>query len=437
MIRTKIPNVVNVLIILIIISTGCTTTKKPIIENTQMPPKNQADHTPIPTFNSTVTADPTATAPEPTSLPTETPLPPAASFPDPTGYQWSLVVNGLTRPVDIVSAFDNTGLIYVVEQVGVIRILKDGKLLPEPFLDIRDRVGSRGNEQGLLGIAFHPQYYKNRLFYVDYTNLTGDTVIARFATIPDSTKADPLSESIILTIHQPFANHNGGNLIFGPDGYLWIGMGDGGSQGDPKNNGQSSQTLLAKLLRIDVDHGDPYSIPADNPYADGGGLPEIWAIGLRNPWRFSFDKLTGDLYIGDVGQDLWEEIDYLPYGFKSTPVNFGWSRREGTHPYMDPAGADTAGLTDPVFDYGSDKGCSVTGGFVYRGEKLPEFQGVYLFGDYCSGIIMGLIRKDASTWESKVLFNTPYKISSFGEDYNGDIYLLDLNGGVYRLEKKP
>jgi glucose/arabinose dehydrogenase len=213
-------------------------------------------------------------------------------------------------------------------------------------------------------------------------------------------------------------------------------MGDGGSQGDPNNNGQSSQTLLGKLLRIDVDHGSPYAIPADNPYAAGGGLPEIWAIGLRNPWRFSFDKLTGDMYIGDVGQDLWEEIDYLPSGFKSMPVNFGWSRREGTHPYKDAAGADTSGLTGPVFDYGRNLGCSVIGGFVYRGTNLPEFQGVYLFGDYCSGNIMGLIHKSGNTWESKVLFNSPYKISSFEEDQNGEIYLVDLNGGIYRLEKK-
>ena len=237
-------------------------------------------------------------------------------------------------------------------------------------------------------------------------NLNGDTVIARFSSPPGEKKVDPSSEFILIKIKQPFANHNGGNLIFGPDGYLWIGMGDGGGQGDPNNNGQSSQTLLGKLLRIDVNHGDPYSIPADNPYANGGGLPEIWAIGLRNPWRFSFDILTSDLYIGDVGQDKWEEIDFLPAGFKSTPVNFGWSMREGTHPYKDTNTVETTGLTDPVFDYGRDFGCSVTGGFVYRGEKLPEFQGVYIFGDYCSGNIWGLIHKGGNTWESRVLFST-------------------------------
>ena len=285
-------------------------------------------------------------------------------------------------------------------------------------------------------LLFTPSIPTNRYLYVDYTDLQGNTIIARYSSLPDGTKVDSASENIMLTIQQPFKNHNGGNLIFGPDGYLWIGMGDGGGQGDPNNNGQSSQTLLGKLLRIDVDHGEPYSIPADNPYANGGGLPEIWAIGLRNPWRFSFDRLTGDLYIGDVGQDSWEEIDFLSADFISTPVNFGWSKREGTHPYKDAGGDEMPGLTDPIFDYGSDTGCSVTGGFIYRGDKLPEFQGVYIFGDYCSGNIMGLIRKDGNTWESKMLFNTPYNISSFGEDQNGDIYLLDLNGGVYRLEKK-
>jgi glucose/arabinose dehydrogenase len=372
-------------------------------------------------------------------MPTETPKPPSAILPDPAGFQWQQVISGLRRPVDLAEPKDVPGNLFVVEQAGVIRIIQDGVVLPEPFLDIRDRVGSGGNEQGLLGIAFHPQFIKNGYFFVDYTDKQGNTVIARFLGVMEGNsylKADPISESILLRVEQPYANHNGGRLIFGPDGYLWIGLGDGGNQGDPNGNGQSSQTLLGKILRIDVDNGSPYVIPPDNPYANGGGLPEIWAIGLRNPWRFSFDRITGDLFIGDVGQNSWEEIDRLPSGFISAPVNFGWNRREGSHSYSDQANANTTGLTEPIFDYGHDSGCSVTGGFVYRGKDLPDFQGVYLFGDYCSGLIWGLVPNDANSWDTKILFSSGYNISSFAEDEKGEIYLLDLNGSIYRLQKK-
>jgi glucose/arabinose dehydrogenase len=224
-------------------------------------------------------------------------------------------------------------------------------------------------------------------------------------------------------------------LAFGPDGYLYIGLGDGGSAGDPQGNGQSLQTLLGKLLRIDVDQGDPYAIPADNPFASGGGKPEIWAYGLRNPWRFSFDAQTGDIYIGDVGQNQWEEVNFLEAGSPGG-VNFGWNFREGTHPYQ---GAPSEGLSlvDPVAEYEHSLGCSVTGGEVYRGMNLPGWEGVYLYGDYCSGNSWGLLRSADGTWQSQLLFTTGFTIASFGVDDDGEIYLLDLQqGDIYRLTKK-
>ncbi len=251
----------------------------------------------------------------------------------------------------------------VLEQPGRIRVIKSGALLATPFLDITDRVGSRGNEQGLLGIALHPNFKSNGYFYVNYTDLNGNTVIARFTVSSNPDQADQNSEKILLHVQQPYPNHNGGSMVFGPDGYLYMGLGDGGSEGDPLLIGQNLNTLLGKLLRIDVNHGDPYSIPADNPFAKGGGLPEIWVYGLRNPWRFSFDRATGDLYIGDVGQDLYEEIDYLPAGSPGG-ANFGWSYREGFHPYK---GTPPSGLklVDPVWEYShAEGGCAVTGGFV-------------------------------------------------------------------------
>ena len=444
MINNKLHNIFTISIIPVLILTAC---------NTTLPANNTVANEPnlvptemnLPTFTPMEPALPTTLpatqTPLPKALPqpTETPVLPAASLPDPAGYQWQLLISGLSRPVDLAGPQDFPGKLFVLEQAGVIRIIQDGVILPEPFLDIRDRVGSGGNEQGLLGIAFHPQFIKNGYFYVNYTDKQGNTVIARFsATLDDNPnlRADPASESILLQVDQPYANHNGGQLVFGPDGYLWIGLGDGGGQGDPNGNGQSSQSLLGKILRIDVDQGNPYAIPEDNPYANGGGLPEIWAIGLRNPWRFSFDRLTGDLFIGDVGQNSWEEIDYLPAGYVSTPVNFGWNRREGSHPYSDQANDDTTGLINPIFEYSHDSGCSVTGGFVYRGVDLPDLHGVYLFGDYCSGLVWGSVPKGQNSWDTRILFSTGYQIASFGEDQNGEIYLLDLNGNVYRLEKK-
>jgi len=257
-------------------------------------------------------------------------------------------------------------------------------------------------------------------------------VVSRFRLSSDPNYADAESEEILLQVDQPAANHNGGHLEFGPDGYLYIGLGDGGSQGDPSGNGQSLDTLLGKILRIDVNAAAPYGIPTDNPYVSVGGLGEIWATGLRNPWRFSFDILTGDLYIGDVGQYQWEEIDFLPGGYVG-PLNFGWNYFEGTHAYEGNPPSD-AKLTMPVAEYehGSSR-CSVTGGYVYRGAALPAWQGVYVYADYCSGEVFGLIQRADGAWETRLLYDTPYLVTSFGLDEAGELYLIDRSGGVYQL----
>lgn len=382
----------------------------------------------------TTGAQPAANVPQTGSaaIPTDT----AQTFPDPAAFSWAKIVDGLNRPLYLASPNDGTGRLFVLEQPGVIRVVDQSALLPEPFLDIRSRVGSQGNEQGLLGLAFHPDYGKNGYFYINYTNKNGDTVIARYSVSKDNpNQADPNSEKVLLTQDQPFPNHNGGSMVFGPDGYLYMGLGDGGSGGDPHGNGQSVNTLLGKLLRIDVNGGDPYGIPKDNPFANGGGKPEIWAYGLRNPWRFSFDRLTGDIYIADVGQNQWEEVDYLPAGSPGG-ANFGWNLREAAHPFKGtpPAGQN---LIDPINEYSHGNGCSVTGGYVYRGQALPEFRGIYIFADYCSGRIWGLMRGADGTWQSQQLYQNQMAISSFGEDTNGELYILDQNsGGVYRLQRK-
>jgi glucose/arabinose dehydrogenase len=357
---------------------------------------------------------------------------PVTDFPDPQQYQWTQVVTGLAAPVGIANAGDGSGRLFIIEQPGRIRILQGGSLLGTPFLDITDRVGANSSERGLLGLAFDPQYKQNGYFYVNYTDENGNTVIARFKVSGDANVADPGSEKKLLAVQQPFANHNGGSTVFGPDGYLYLGLGDGGSAGDPVGNAQSTNTLLGKILRIDVEHGDPYAIPPDNPFANGGGKPEIWAYGLRNPWRFSFDAASGDLYIGDVGQDTWEEIDYLPAG-SAGGTNFGWNQMEGLHPYK---GSDSASFTAPVANYShAEGGCSVTGGYVYRGQALPDWNGVYFYGDYCSGKVWGLL-KNGSAWKSAQLFDTGTSISSFGVDEDGEIYLAWYGGGIYKLEKK-
>jgi glucose/arabinose dehydrogenase len=409
--------------------------------------------TSIPTLNATITAlvgetsvfptlsksptipPPTTQPPIPTDTPTQIPeLLTPAPFPDPTEYEWHAFIIGLKKPVGLTNSNDGSGRLFILEQNGRVRLIKNGEIISEPFLDIRKRVGSNGSEQGLLGIAFHPQYANNGFFYINYTDLNGNTVIARYQVSENPDLADQTSERILLRAQQPYANHNGGNLIFGPDDLLYLGLGDGGSGGDPHGNAQSLDTLLGKILRIDVDHGDPYAIPADNPFITGEGLPEIWAYGLRNPWRFSFDRLTGDLFIGDVGQAKWEEIDFLPVNSPGG-TNFGWNYREGFHPFQGTPPANLK-LTDPVVEYDHSQGCAVTGGLIYRGSNLPAWQGIYLYGDYCSGNVWGLRQAPDGSWQNVLLFQTTANITSFGADQNGEIYLLDQKGTIYQLAKK-
>ena len=399
------------------------------------PPLNIATPTVLPPPSLSVLSATPTIVPAP-SPPTPPPSPTTLfTFPDPLGYGWATVVSGLTLPVDVQNAGDGSGRLFIVEKRGRILILKDGQLMPEPFLDIVSEVGSDHTEQGLLGLAFHPDYARSGLFYVNYIDLNGNTVIARFHVSANGpNRADPASEMDLLQVHQPYINHNGGGLAFGPDGYLYIGLGDGGSEGDPLGTGQNLQTLLGKMMRIDIDHGEKYAIPPDNPFMKGGGLPEIWAYGLRNPWRFSFDRLTGDLYIADVGQDTWEEIDLVKSGMPGG-MNFGWNYNEGMHPYKGQPPANVS-FTRPVSEYSHADGCAVTGGYVYRGSALPEWQGVYFYGDYCSGNIWGLIHVGGNNQQVKILFTTGAKITAFGVDEAGEIYLADFGSGrILKLVK--
>jgi glucose/arabinose dehydrogenase len=355
--------------------------------------------------------------------------------PVPAGWpQISLlrVAGGFVQPVHVAHAGDGSGRIFVVEQAGRIRILDNGVALPSPFLDVSSRVLCCG-EQGLLSVAFPPGFASKKHFYVNYTRTPdGATVVARHRVlIGDANAADPASEEVVLTIPQPFANHNGGQLAFGPDGYLYIGMGDGGSGGDPLNNGQTPGTLLGKLLRIDVESGAvPYGIPPTNPFLGMAGYrEEIWALGLRNPWRFSFDRVMGDLYIADVGQGAVEEVDVQQAGSPGGQ-NYGWNIMEGGGCYNS-ATCNTAGLTLPIATYDHSQGCSITGGMVYRGSAFPGLQGIYFYGDFCNGRIWGL-RKNGAGWETAVLpvpGNPSMNIATFGEDEAGDVYVANYASG--------
>ncbi|HNY99625.1 MAG TPA: PQQ-dependent sugar dehydrogenase [Anaerolineaceae bacterium] len=421
------------LLILAGLLAACTRTPE-VTLNT--PPQGQVVLSPTPNGSMTnipqLSATPVVDIATPTWIPTEPTFANVSTFPDPSGYTWTVVANGLTKPVDLADAGD--GRIFLVEQGGIIQLLKDGLIQAVPFLDLRDRVGSGGSEQGLLGLALDPGFLENGRFYVNYTDREGTTAISRFLAAPQATSADPSSEVRLMTVPQPYANHNGGGLAFGRDGYLYIGLGDGGSGGDPRGNGQSLETWLGKLLRIDVSSQVTYAIPADNPFA-GSAYGEIWAYGLRNPWRFSFDRASGDLYVADVGQNKYEEVNYLHWSIGGG-VNFGWDYREASHPFegTPPAGVQ---FTDPVWEYGHDQGCSITGGYVYRG-SMPEWQGIYLAGDYCNGRVWGLLRNPDGSWQSRLLFDwVGGNISSFGQDAGGEVYLLLHNTGeVLRLEKK-
>jgi glucose/arabinose dehydrogenase len=341
------------------------------------------------------------------------------------------VAGGLEAPVFVANAGDGSGRLFVLEKPGTILALV-GDQPSQVFLDIRDRVGSTGSEQGLLGLAFHPQFAANGLLFAYYTGRNGDTVISRFQANAERTAADPASEVVLLTQEQPAANHNGGMLAFGPDGMLYAGLGDGGAAGDPWGNGQSLATVLGKIIRLDVDGGDPYAVPADNPFVGrDGARGEIWAYGLRNPWRFAFDRATGDLYIADVGQNQWEEVNVQP---ASGPggENYGWNIMEASNCFRSGT-CDQAGLVLPVAEYDHSQGCSVTGGYVYRGEAQPTLQGAYFYGDYCSGRIWALSQDTSGQWRASMLLDTDSQISSFGETEEGEVLVVDYGGTVYRL----
>jgi glucose/arabinose dehydrogenase len=361
------------------------------------------------------TSGPAAT-PEASAPPGATPpAPETIAPPDPACCRLETVVDGFARPVLVTHAGDDR--LFIVDQPGVISVLAPGGD-PQIFLDIQGVVGDRANEQGLLGLAFHPEYDSTGVFFVNYTDTNGDTVVARYSVSADPNRADPDSETRLFTVDQPYPNHNGGHLAFGPDGLLYIGMGDGGSAGDPLGRAQNPEVLLGKMLRLDVD--------------DPNAQPEIWAMGLRNPWRYSFDRETGDLFIGDVGQGDWEEIDYVAAPLPAAGPNFGWNILEGTHRYS--TFGDVAGLTGPVAEYAqSQGGCSVTGGYVYRGQALPALRGNYFFGDYCTGFVWSLTPIENDLWDREMFMRTGVQISSFGEDAAGELYVVDHGGSVLKL----
>jgi glucose/arabinose dehydrogenase len=367
-----------------------------------------------------------------TLVSTNPPITSTQELPDGEDFELVKIIEGLQKPLYLTHAGDGSGRIFVLEQDGVIRIVNERSIIQEiPFLDIRSKVRSRG-EQGLLGLAFHPDFSLNGHFYVHYSDKKGETVISRFSVTDDPDKADSNSEEIVLTHPQPYGNHNGGQIEFGPDGYLYIGLGDGGSRGDPKDNGQNPSTLLGAILRLDVDTVEPYSSPKGNPFVNSlDHRSEIWAFGLRNPWRFSFDRLTGDLYIADVGQDSWEEIDFQ-LANSSGGENYGWNQMEGNHCYVERCNPST--FVAPVAEYSHSDGCSVTGGYVYRGGANNNLKGVYMYGDYCSGSIWTLLKNDSDEWANRLFMKTKLKISSFGEDEAGEIYVVDHQGYVYWLK---
>lgn len=348
------------------------------------------------------------------------------------------VAGGLSQPVFLTHAPADSTRLFVVEKTGRIRIIRNGALLASPFLDLSDSVSS-GSEQGLLGMAFSPDYASSGRFYVSYTSPHGNqsggsSVIARYRVSPQPDLADPASGFTLLRVDQPYSNHNGGMIAFGPDGFLYFGLGDGGSGGDPNGTGQNRADLLGSMLRLDVSGAGAYTIPASNPYAGSTtDRRELWNFGLRNPWRFSFDRETGDLYIGDVGQNAHEEIDLQPAG-SGGGENYGWNLMEGLTCY-DSSRCNRSGLVLPLLDYGHGNGCSVTGGYVYRGSAIPALRGRYFYGDYCGGWIRSFRLQNgrAEDRQEHRSLETPGSLTSFGEDAAGELYVLTQNGNVYRL----
>jgi len=350
---------------------------------------------------------------------------------DPPRVSLQPLVRGLERPLWL--THDGGQRLFVVEQPGRVRLIRDGQLQPKPYLDITDRVLD-GGEQGLLCFVFHPDFANNGYCYVNYTRRrpARQTVVSRFHADPRADRVDAATERIILTIDQPYANHNGGQLLFGPDGMLYIGMGDGGAANDPQNRAQNLNELLGKILRIDVSVPSGYRVPGDNPFVGrAGARPEIWALGLRNPWRMSFDRQTGVLWAADVGQDSWEEIDIIVKG-----GNYGWRLFEGSHPFII-QGPVPDNLIMPIKQYSHRLGLSITGGYVYRGSRIPELVGWYVYGDYSSGRIWGLKYEDGKLLADEQLLHTRTQPASFGEDGAGELYLCDHNGAVYLLTGQP
>lgn len=343
-----------------------------------------------------------------------------------------LVATGLKSPTGIVAAFDQR--LFVLEQAGQVRIIDNAKKLSEkPFLDLSSEVLS-GGEMGLLGLAFHPAYQDNGYFYASYIDKDQNTVIARFTVSADANVADPASKKVIFTLKQPYANHNGGDIAFGPDGFLYIALGDGGSGGDPHNYGQNKDSYLGKILRIDSNNGDPYAVPSTNPFVNEPGVkPEIWAYGLRNPWRISFDKETGDLYIADVGQGKLEEINVQKADSKGGE-NYGWRCYEGTQAHKPEGCKPAEEYTAPIVEYNHDDGrCSVTGGYVYRGEQYPALSGKYFYGDFCNGQLF-YADTTGDTWTNVLAATTPYRISTFGQGIDGELYFADFtSGSIYHI----
>ena len=368
---------------------------------------------------------PEATAPLPTNAPPQLDrisisLEPFAQVPD--------------APVAIAAPDDGTGRLFVAARDGRVWVVgRDGNMVREPMVDLRSRIRS-GGEQGLLGIATHPTFATDPRVFVNYTNQDGDTVVASLALDPaNPDRMDPGSHTRLLFVDQPFSNHNGGGVLFGPDGYLYLSLGDGGGGGDPLDSGQDLQSLLGKILRIDVDaaSGDsPYAAPRDNPFAAGGGRPEIWHLGLRNPWRLSFDRANGDLWIGDVGQGTWEEVDVARRG-AGGGLNFGWNVMEGAHCFGGDCSTD--GLTLPISEYGRELGCTVIGGYVYRGARFPFLVGAYLFLDYCTGRMFAIDAGATELVAPVTVGNGSGQISAFGEDTDGELYVTSLDGDVSRV----
>lgn len=392
---------------------------------------------------------PTTGAPSPATASPPSPADPASPSPgggsipsspdpdpfDPVGVALGVevVVDGLDQPIDIATPGDASGRVFVVEQAGRIRTVQDGRLAQEPFLDIQDRIAS-GGERGLLGLAFHPAFPTDPRLFVNYTDVDGDTVVAEYRLDASGNAADPASERVLIRIDQPYPNHNGGAVVFGPDGLLYISTGDGGSGGDPHRNGRRLDTLLAKILRIDVDgppgdDGRPYRIPDDNPFVgDPEAMPEIWLTGLRNPWRMRFDGQTGNLWIGDVGQGAWEEIDVAPPG--AAGLDFGWNTMEGFDCFEPSNDCDQTGLTLPVAVYGHDLGCAVIGGVVVRDPDQPALDGAYVFSDSCSGLLWVLDAGAGRRQEATVAGESGRSISSIEQDEDGTVLATDRGSGA-------